>query len=81
MTVMLIFQLARNKGIQYLHILRFAQRAFCWTDMIKFHFKQQFPTLANLGVDVAGVYVNKSWIFSVRKSLTYLNQWWEVKQI
>lgn len=27
--------------------------------MIKCHFKQQFPTLANLGVDVAGAYINK----------------------
>lgn len=72
MTVLLIFQLAGNKGIQYMHILSFAQRAFCWTDMIKFHFKQQFPTLANLGVDVAGAYVNKSCIFSVRKTVLTL---------
>lgn len=41
--------------------------------MVILYFKQQFPTWANLGVDVAGAYVNKSSVFSVRKTLTYLN--------
>lgn len=66
MNVLLMFQLSGNKGVQFKHILSFTQRAFCWTDMIQFHFKEQFPTLANLGVEVAGAYVDKS-IFSVRK--------------
>lgn len=74
MNVLLMFQLSGSKGVQLKHILSFTQRAFCWTDMIKFHFKQQFPTLANLGVEVAGAYVDKS-IFSVRKkpSLTLIS--------
>lgn len=72
MTVLLMFQLAGNKVVPFMHILSFTQRAFCWTDMITFHFKQRSPTLANLGVDVAGTYVNKSSIFSVRKTFLTL---------
>ena len=71
----------REQGYSIYAHPKLCSKGLLWTDMIKFHFKQQFPTLANLGVDVAGAYVNKSCIFSVRKNLTYLNQWWEVKQV
>lgn len=62
-----------SRGFRSGYALDFSQRAFCWAEMMKFHFKHLFPTFANLGVDVAGVDVNKSHIFSRRKNLTLMS--------